>query len=838
MRRHSIAAFAQPAKSLLELDEGTGDEASLLQSLGKNMVVAVRVRPLSSKELESGQKSCITTVNGQTIAIKKFGDPSGYLKSQQTAINEYQFDAVFDEQATQMQIYQATAKPFIPNLIAGLNVTVFAYGATGAGKTHTMLGNTRADEFSSRCDGGIIPNTVADLFSQLDAKREQASHGESWTVMVTFVEIYNEQVYDLLEPTGKVLQLREDQDKGIVVVAGVTEQVANTAKSVMDLLTRGNLNRKTEATMANQVSSRSHAVLQLSLRHCRRNEAGRENAVESKLSLIDLAGSERASATNNRGARLIEGANINKSLLALANCINALASNVGAAKKGNVKYRDSRLTHLLKSSLEGGNCNLVMIANINPSDHTFEDSHNTLKYANRAKNIKVDPRAVSVAVESNWVQREARLREENTLLRQRVCELEGLVASLRHQIASSSSSSSSSSNVFSELELDGGGGVGAEAMGDAEEGGEVGDAASFAVESESVLEDAGTLSFGPGEAGSADEDDIGLYLERTSESREYAVQSSSPTSSSSSSSSGSRKRPRDAQAEAEAEAESCGLGLSDSFLAAGLEADASILVVTEIEDEAEVAEALEITASVSASVPVPVLVPEEAAALDAEAAPTNRKRRGSLLPQPKSRTAFREETPAPAPAPVPVPAVLAPVQPTSIVPSDRRLRRNTMCIQSSQTAGSAANDENANPNLLRAVNGANSKDATKKKPVGAQQTQSQNQNQQAPLGAVGRRKSLAAVSAMLDSSIFTHCSEMDDTPASASASASTSSAAAPANNSSSVVSGSNIVAGIIARITRSSANTGAVVGNMRKRRSLGGQDSETAAPTHQVFIDI
>ena len=192
-------------------------------------------------------------------------------------------------------------------------------------------------------------------------------------MLSTFVEIYNEQVYDLLAP-GKPLSLREDTDRGVVVCAGVTESQTQSAVDVMDLLAIGNKNRKTEATMANSVSSRSHAVLQLCIKHVERSpETGREICTESKLSLIDLAGSERASATNNRGARLHEGANINKSLLALANCINALATNSTCGKKTNVKYRDSRLTHLLKSSLEGGNCNLVMIANINPSHLTFED---------------------------------------------------------------------------------------------------------------------------------------------------------------------------------------------------------------------------------------------------------------------------------------------------------------------------------------------------------------------------------------------------------------------------------------------------------------------------------
>ena len=296
-------------------------------------------------------------------------------------------------------MYEKTTKPYLKNLIDGFNVTVFAYGATGAGKTHTMMGNARCDHSSANSDAGIIPNALIDVFSLLASQKRKCAFGEEYSVQVSFIEVYNEQVYDLLEPTGRVLSLREDQERGVVVVAGVTERNVENPESVLELLLAGNKNRKTEATMANQVSSRSHAVLQLTVRHAKRQESGKEVIIESKLNLIDLAGSERASATNNRGARLHEGANINKSLLALANCINALAGNASSGKKLNVKYRDSKLTHLLKSSLEG-NCNLIMIANINPSHLTYEDSHNTLKYANRAKNIKVNPSAGIEQVES------------------------------------------------------------------------------------------------------------------------------------------------------------------------------------------------------------------------------------------------------------------------------------------------------------------------------------------------------------------------------------------------------------------------------------------------------
>jgi hypothetical protein len=440
---------------------------------GGAMVVAVRIRPLSSKEVSAGQKSCCTAINGNTIAIKKEGNGS-YLKSQQGSVNEYCFDSVFDTSNTQYDVYEKTTKRFIADVVDGYNVTVFAYGATGkkqditilytsmeiskffitsfncafillvrmyvcmyicqsgAGKTHTMMGNTRVDESQGHSiEAGIIPNAMSDIFKIIAAKRATALPGQSWTVIVSFMEVYNEQVYDLLESTDKILSVREDTERGVVEVAGRTKKEVNSAEDVLDLLQLGNTNRKTEATMANQVSSRSHAVLQLAVESNFRNCNGQEISTSSTLSMIDLAGSERASATNNRGSRLQEGANINKSLLALANCINALAGNSASGKQLNVKYRDSKLTHLLKSSLQG-KCKLVMIANINPSHITFEDSHNSLKYANRAKNIKVNPLIVSeVNKDSNWIEREMKLKAENAELRARIVELEATVASLQ-----------------------------------------------------------------------------------------------------------------------------------------------------------------------------------------------------------------------------------------------------------------------------------------------------------------------------------------------------------------------------------------------------------------------
>lgn len=206
----------------------------------------------------------------------------------------------------------------------------------------------------------------------------------NYTVTITYVEIYNEMIRDLLVPTSGYLELRDDSDKGITI-AGVTEFRAESTEQVMNLLLMGNKRRTTEATNANMTSSRSHAVFQINVNKVHRTRNTTMETLSGKLSLIDLAGSERGTVTENRGIRLMEGAKINRSLLALANCINALGDK---NKKGFfVPYRDSKLTRLLKDSL-GGNCKTVMIVNVSPAGSQFEETINTLKYANRAKNIK------------------------------------------------------------------------------------------------------------------------------------------------------------------------------------------------------------------------------------------------------------------------------------------------------------------------------------------------------------------------------------------------------------------------------------------------------------------
>lgn len=259
-------------------------------------------------------------------------------------------------------------------MLNGYNSTVFAYGATGAGKTYTMLGEEN--------NPGIMFNTLKEMFRQLSKYQVD----REYAVRVSFLEIYNENIKDLIMTSNDVLDLREDPLKG-VQVAGLAEIEVKTPDEIMELLIYGNKNRTQEATGANETSSRSHAVLQIIVEYKEKDSGVKSEVKIGKLSLIDLAGSERAARTGNRGLRMIEGANINKSLLALGNCINMLHENHSKGQSNYIPYRDSKLTRLLKDSL-GGNCRTVMIANIGPSSANYEDTHNTLKYANRAKNIK------------------------------------------------------------------------------------------------------------------------------------------------------------------------------------------------------------------------------------------------------------------------------------------------------------------------------------------------------------------------------------------------------------------------------------------------------------------
>ena len=280
---------------------------------------------------------------------------------------------MFDENTTQGDVYEATTRNLLDSVLDGYNATVFAYGATGCGKTHTITGTVQAP--------GVIFLTMQELFERIGEKNDE-KHTE---VSLSYLEIYNETIRDLLVPGGSKqgLMLREDANQA-VSVAGLSSHHPQNVQEVMDMIVRGNEYRTMSPTEANATSSRSHAVLQINVSQKDRNADINEPHTMATLSIIDLAGSERASATKNRGERLQEGANINKSLLALGSCINALCD---PRKKNHVPYRNSKLTRLLKFSL-GGNCKTVMIVCVSPSSQHFDETQNTLRYANRAKNIQ------------------------------------------------------------------------------------------------------------------------------------------------------------------------------------------------------------------------------------------------------------------------------------------------------------------------------------------------------------------------------------------------------------------------------------------------------------------
>ena len=283
----------------------------------------------------------------------------------------FSFDRIFDQNTSQGEVYESTTRSLLDNVLEGYNATVFAYGATGCGKTHTITGTAQQP--------GIIYLTMQELFERL----EERSSEKSSEISLSYLEIYNESIRDLLAPDKNGLILREDSNK-TVSVAGLSSHHPQTVQEVMDMIMKGNECRTMSPTEANATSSRSHAVLQINVAQKDRNADINEPHTMSTLSVIDLAGSERASATKNKGERLFEGANINKSLLALGSCINALCDS---RRRNHVPYRNSKLTRLLKFSL-GGNCKTVMIVCVSPSSQHFDETQNTLRYANRAKNIQ------------------------------------------------------------------------------------------------------------------------------------------------------------------------------------------------------------------------------------------------------------------------------------------------------------------------------------------------------------------------------------------------------------------------------------------------------------------
>lgn len=364
----------------------------------ENVRVVVRVRPMSEKEIESGFRQ-ITTVNtvNNTISVENPHAADGEPPK------TFTFDTVFDTDSRQMDVYNETARPIVDKVLLGYNGTILAYGQTGTGKTFTMEGDCSAPELK-----GIIPNSFAHIFGYI----AKAAEGKKFLVRVAHIEIYNEDVRDLLGKDQSVhLEVKERPDIG-VYISDLSGYVVNNADDMERIMTLGNKNRVVGATAMNAQSSRSHAIFTITIENGVVGEDGKQHIKMGKLHLVDLAGSERQSKTGATGVRLKEATKINLSLSTLGNVISALVDG----KSTHIPYRNSKLTRLLQDSL-GGNSKTVMCANIGPADYNYDETISTLRYANRAKNIK----------------NRARVNEDpkNALLRQFQLEIEELKKQLQ-----------------------------------------------------------------------------------------------------------------------------------------------------------------------------------------------------------------------------------------------------------------------------------------------------------------------------------------------------------------------------------------------------------------------
>ena len=286
----------------------------------------------------------------------------------------FSFDHVFGPNVEQKYIYDTCAASVVDGCLSGYNGTIFAYGQTGSGKTHTMEG--RPDPPTLR---GIIPNSFQHIFDHVSTAQDL-----QFLVRASYLEIYNEEIRDLLSKDPKnSLDLKESVDSG-VYVKDLTSFVVKNVSEIDHVMQAGKKNRSVGVTLMNQTSSRSHSIFTIVIECC---ESAGDHIRVGKLNLVDLAGSERQSKTGATGDRLKEATKINLSLAALGNVISALVDG----KSSHIPYRDSKLTRLLQNSL-GGNAKTVMCANAGPADYNYDETLSTLRYANRAKNIKNKPK--------------------------------------------------------------------------------------------------------------------------------------------------------------------------------------------------------------------------------------------------------------------------------------------------------------------------------------------------------------------------------------------------------------------------------------------------------------
>ncbi|CAL5200221.1 unnamed protein product [Lathyrus oleraceus] len=372
----------KPVRDLRSAESNSSSYSKYDKEKGVNVQVLVRCRPLNEDEIRLHTPVVISCNEGrrevaavQSIANKQID-------------RTFVFDKVFGPTSQQKELYDQAVSPIVYEVLEGYNCTIFAYGQTGTGKTYTMEGGAikKNGEFPS--DAGVIPRAVKQIFDILEAQSAE------YSMKVTFLELYNEEISDLLAPeettkfvdekSKKPIALMED-GKGGVLVRGLEEEIVCTANEIYKILEKGSAKRRTAETLLNKQSSRSHSIFSITIHIKECTPEGEEMIKCGKLNLVDLAGSENISRSGAREGRAREAGEINKSLLTLGRVINALVEH-----SGHVPYRDSKLTRLLRDSL-GGKTKTCIIATVSPSIHCLEETLSTLDYAHRAKNIKNKP---------------------------------------------------------------------------------------------------------------------------------------------------------------------------------------------------------------------------------------------------------------------------------------------------------------------------------------------------------------------------------------------------------------------------------------------------------------
>lgn len=367
------------------------------RSGGDSISVTIRFRPLSEREFQRGDE------------IAWYADGDKIVRNEYNPATAYAFDKVFGPHTASQEVYEVAAKPVVKAAMEGVNGTVFAYGVTSSGKTHTMHGDQNSP--------GIIPLAIKDVFSII-----QETPGREFLLRVSYLEIYNEVINDLLDPTGQNLRVREDAQG--TYVEGIKEEVVLSPGHALSFIAAGEEHRHVGSNNFNLFSSRSHTIFTLMIESSDHGDEY-DGVIFSQLNLIDLAGSE-SSKTETTGLRRKEGSYINKSLLTLGTVIGKLSEG----RASHVPYRDSKLTRLLQSSLSGHG-HVSLICTVTPASSNMEETHNTLKFASRAKRVEIYASRNKIIDEKSLIKK---YQKEISILKEELDQLrQGMLVGVSHE---------------------------------------------------------------------------------------------------------------------------------------------------------------------------------------------------------------------------------------------------------------------------------------------------------------------------------------------------------------------------------------------------------------------